>query len=148
MNDRKPIDLTPTSETSRADGPPDASDERRPAGFASIVAVIGLWVALSVFVYDVGTAAVWNNVAVGLTVFLAGGYNYYRLSNGIPRNTGIAALVAALGLWLLVGATLLELTGGSYWSTAGSGLVVTCLSGYDAYESREARAIVSDSDRG
>ncbi|WP_175507184.1 hypothetical protein [Halostagnicola kamekurae] len=53
-----------------------------------------------------------------------------------------------IGLWLFVGATFLEPSGGSFRSTAGSGLVVACLSGYDAYESREASAIVSDSDRG
>lgn len=125
-----------------------ANDERRrnTAFVSGVIAVIGLWVALSVLVYDVGTASLWNNVAVGCAISLAGGYNYYRLSNDIPLSTGVATLVAVLGIWLLVAAALLEMSTGLFWSTAVSGLLVAGLAGYNAYESREARTVVTDPD--
>ncbi len=127
-----------------------ANEERRrnTAFVSGIVAVIGAWVALSVLVYDVATASLWNNVAVGAVVFLAAGYNYYRLSNDIPLSTGIATLVALLGLWLIVAAALLEMTMGLFWSTAVSGLLIAGLAGYNAYESREATTVATDPDSG
>lgn len=123
-----------------------ANDERRrnTAFISGVIAVIGIWVALSVLVYDVGTASLWNNVAVGGVVFLAGGYNYYRLSNDIPLSTGIATLVAILGIWLVVAPVLLEMGTGLFWSTVVSGLLIAGLAGYNAYESREARTVATD----
>lgn len=134
------------SETGPADESPlIASDDRRRnmAILTGIAAVIGAWVALSVLVYDVGAATLWNNVLVGAVVFLAAGYNFYRLNNDIPLSVGVAALVAVLGLWLIVAAAAFEMAGGLFWSTAISGLLVALLSGYDAYEGREAEAVVT-----
>lgn len=123
-----------------------ASEERRrKTSFVSaIVAVVGAWVALSVLVYDVGGATLWNNVLVGAVVFAAAGYNYYRLANDIPRSVGVASLVAMLGIWLIISAALFEMIGGMFWSTIVSGLLVAGLAGYNAYEAREARAVATE----
>lgn len=123
-----------------------ANEERRrnTAFVSGLVAVLGAWVALSVLVYDVSQAAFWNNVAAGGVVFLAGGYNYYRQYNGVPLSVAVAALVAILGVWLVVAAAAFALTTGAFWSTLVSGVLIAGLAGYNAYESREARAVAAD----
>lgn len=129
----------------RAESTQVASEERRrkTSVVSGIVAVVGAWVALSVFMYDVGQAGLWNNVLVGAGIFLTAGYNYYRLYNDIPLSVGVAAFVAVLGLWLIVAAPLLAMADGLFWSTIVSGLLVAGLAGYNAYEAREARAVAT-----
>ncbi|WP_255168188.1 SPW repeat domain-containing protein [Natrononativus amylolyticus] len=122
-----------------------ANEERRRRAplFSGIVAAIGAWVGLSVFLYDASAAVFWNNVLVGAAIFLAATYNYYRLSSDVPLSVGVAALVALLGIWLVVVGPLLEMAGGIFWSTLASGILVTGLSGINAYEAREARTIAT-----
>lgn len=123
-----------------------ANEERRrnTSFISALVAIIGAWVAVSALLFEVGTATLWNNVAVGALVFLAAGYNVYRLTNDIPLNTAIATLVAILGIWLVVAPPLLEMAGGIFWSTIASGLLVAGLAGYNAYEAREARSVATE----
>ncbi|TYT60510.1 SPW repeat domain-containing protein [Natrialba swarupiae] len=138
------------------DGGPDprddstqvANEERRrnTSIVSAIVAAIGAWVALSVLVFDVGGASLWNNVLVGAVILLAAGYNVYRLSNDIPLSVGVSTLVAVLGIWLIVSAALLGMLGSLFWSTLAAGLLVTGLSGYNAYEAREARTVATEPD--
>lgn len=130
----------------RDDSTQIANEERRRRApmISGIVAVIGAWVGLSVFLYDVGAATFWNNVLVGAVIFLAGVYNSYRLSSDVPLSVGVASLVTLLGIWLLVAAPLLEMVGGIFWSTLVSGLLVAGLAGLNAYEAREARSVATD----
>ncbi|SDR16815.1 SPW repeat domain-containing protein [Natronobacterium texcoconense] len=129
-----------------------ASEERRrkTSVVSAIVAIIGAWVALSVLFYGVSGAILWNNVLVGATVFVAAGYNYYRLANDIPLSAGVASLVAVLGIWLIISAALLEMPAGAgladspFWSTLVSGFLIAGLSGYNAYEAREARSVATE----
>ncbi|MEY7852004.1 hypothetical protein AB7C87_22695 [Natrarchaeobius sp. A-rgal3] len=125
-----------------------ANEERRrnTSVVSALVAAIGAWVALSVLVFDVGEASLWNNVLVGTVVLLAAGYNVYRLSNDIPLSVGVSTLVAVLGIWLIVSAALLGMLGSLFWSTLVSGLLVAGLSGYNAYEAREARTVATEPD--
>ena len=127
-----------------------ANEERRrnTVVASGIVVVLGAWVVISAFVYDVTDATLWNNVVVGTVVVLAAGYNYYRQSNDVPLSIGVATLVALLGIWLVVSAALLEMSAGAFWSTLVSGLLIAGISGYNAYESREARTISTDADAG
>lgn len=130
----------------RDDSTQVANEERRRnvSFISAFVAVMGGWVALSVFIYDVGNATLWNNVLVGTLVFLAGTYNYFRLSNDTPLSVGATVLVAVLGIWLIVSPALLEAVDSLYWSTLIPGVVVTGLAVYNAYDAREARSAVSD----
>ncbi|WP_265108136.1 SPW repeat domain-containing protein [Halosolutus halophilus] len=123
-----------------------ANEERRrkTSMVSLIVAVLGAWVALSVLVYDVAAATLWNNVLVGAVVFLAAGYNYYRLNNDVPLSVGIAVLVALLGIWLIVAPALFGMTTGPFWSTLVTGLLIAGLAGYNAYDAREARAVATE----
>ena len=133
-----------------------ANEERRrkTSVVSGVIAIIGAWVALSVLVFDLGEAALWNNVLVGTLVFLAAGYNVYRLSNDIPLSVGVSSLIAVLGIWLLISAALLEMPAGAgladspFWSTIGSGFLIAGLAGYNAYEAREARAVATESEAG
>lgn len=127
----------------RDDSTQIANEERRRRApvFSGIVAAIGAWVGLSVFLYGTGAATFWNNVLAGAVVFLAGSYNYYRLSSDVPLSVGVASLVALLGIWLVIAAPLLEMVGGLFWSTLASGVLITGLSGINAYEAREARTV-------
>lgn len=129
----------------RDDSTQIANEERRrhTPFISAIVAAIGAWVALSVLIYDVGAAGLWNNVLVGGAVFVAGAYNYYRLVNDLPLSVGVGSLVAILGIWLIIAPALLGLTSG-FWSTLASGLLVAGLAGYNAYEAREARTVATE----
>ncbi|TYL39149.1 hypothetical protein CV102_07630 [Natronococcus pandeyae] len=129
----------------RDDSTQIANEERRrnTPFISAIVAAIGVWVALSVLIYDMGAAALWNNVLVGAVVLVAGGYNYYRLVNDAPLSVGVASLVALLGIWLIVAPALLEMVNG-FWSTLVSGLLIAALAGYNAYEAREARSVATE----
>ncbi|WIV67461.1 SPW repeat domain-containing protein [Natrialbaceae archaeon AArc-T1-2] len=123
-----------------------ANDERRRnmSAISGIAAILGAWVALSVLIYDVGEATLWNNVLIGAVVFLAAGYNFYRLNNDIPLSVGVSALVAVLGIWLIVATAVFGMAAGAFWSTAISGLLIALLSGYNAYEAREAETVVTE----
>ncbi|SDJ49370.1 SPW repeat domain-containing protein [Natronorubrum texcoconense] len=140
----------------RDDATQIANEERRRkvSVISAIVAVIGAWVVLSVVaLYDVSQAAFWNNVLVGSVVFLAAGYNYYRVVNDIPLSVGVSGLVALLGIWLIVSPALLEMQAGlglttsPFWSTLGSGLLIAALAGYNAYDARDARRVATESSR-
>ncbi len=119
-------------------------ERRRQAGFVSaLIAAIGAWVALSVLIFDVGGASLWNNVLVGAFVFLAAGYNAVRLRRDTPTSLGVASLVTMLGLWLILSAALFGMLGTLFWSTLGSGFLIAGLAGYNAYESHEIRAVAT-----
>lgn len=134
-----------------------ATEERRrkiPV-FSAVIAVIGAWVVLSVLVvYDVSQAAFWNNVIVGAAVVVAAGYNYYRVSSDVPLSVGVSALVAVLGIWLIVAPALLEMPAGAgladspFWGTLGAGFLIAALAGYNAYEAREARTVATEPEAG
>lgn len=158
MSDRNRHQESEPETTAEVDPDRDPRDEpdqianeqrrRNTAIVSGIVAVIGAWVAISVFVYDVAQATFWNNVVVGVVVFLAAGYNYYRQYNDIPLSIGVASLVALLGIWLIVATAFLDMAAGAFWSTLVSGLLIAGLAGYNAYESREARAVTTEPETG
>ncbi|MDS0475587.1 hypothetical protein [Natrinema sp. 1APR25-10V2] len=122
-----------------------ANEERRrkTSILGLFVVALGAWVALSAFVFETDATPLWNNVLVGLVVAAAAGYNYYRVTNDIPLSAAIASLVAILGVWLIVSAALLGMTGGLFWSTIAAGLLIAGLAGYNAYEARETRTVAT-----
>lgn len=158
MSDSNSHDDTETRATDpemEAERRPDEStqiaseDRRRNMALVSgIAAIVGAWAALSVLIYDVGEATLWNNVLVGAVVFLAAGYNFYRMQNDIPLSLGVAGLVTLLGIWLIVAAALFGMTGGMFWSTIASGVLIAVLAGYNTYEAREAREVAGEPEAG
>lgn len=118
----------------------DSDGEKWLSGFVSL---IGLWIAVSPFVYGPAASMLWNNLLVGGAIFLLAGYNYYRLANGYVSSTGIMSLVALLALWIFVSqwaiggevamSGLEAASTGLSWSNVFSGLIAAGLSAYIAY---------------
>lgn len=54
------------------------------AGAAGVVAVLGLWTAISPFLFAYGVAMAWNVVIVGMLVLAFGAYNAYE-SSRVPE---------------------------------------------------------------
>ncbi len=108
---------------------------------SGVVAVLGLWIAASSFVFaGMSQASFWNNIIIGVAVFLIAGYNVYRLINEMSASVASAALVTLLGLWMIaapfaLGVTLTMLL----WSDAIAGALVAILAGYNTYAERKAQ---------
>lgn len=126
------------------DGSAGAGDRTAPTTrkwLSAAVALVGLWIGASPFLYGDTTVARWNNLAVGGAIALLGAYNFYRASEGQFLHEGVAGLAALLGVWSIVAPAMLGFESrGLFWSTAVSGLVVAALSAYNAYESRNTGA--------
>lgn len=110
---------------------------------SGINSLIGAWLVLSPFVLVQATggltASNWNNIIIGIAVFLIAGYNYYRQSQRLEPSTGSASLVALLGLWMIIAPfVVFAVAGLMFWSNILSGALVTIISVYVAYEGREA----------
>ncbi|TYT61038.1 SPW repeat domain-containing protein [Natrialba swarupiae] len=121
-------------------------DQGEPEGqkwLSGVVSLVGLWIAISPFVYEAAAEFAWNNVAVGGAIFLLAGYNFYRIITAHPTSTSVMSLVALLALWILVSPFALE---GQFameglevaaealvWSNVVSGLVGAVLAAYVAY---------------
>ncbi|WP_222919691.1 SPW repeat protein [Natrinema sp. SYSU A 869] len=129
-----------------ATGESHARDQGEPDGqkwLSGFVSLIGLWLAVSPFVYEPAQSMLWNNLLVGSAIFLLAGYNYYRINNAYPTSTGVMSLVALLALWMAVShfaiagqfaISGLEVAGtGLTSSNIVSGLVAAALSAYIAY---------------
>ncbi|WP_135829870.1 SPW repeat domain-containing protein [Halorussus halobius] len=106
---------------------------------SAAVALVGAWIVISAFLYSPPAANFWNDVIVGAAIGIIAGYNALRTDDVEGINTGAAALVALLGLWMVVAPFLFEvLTDGAFWSDVVSGAIVAVLAGYNAYQGRGA----------
>lgn len=142
--DRRTDDTTRTDETHRERDRDVHTDDAARSDvlkwLSGIVALVGLWIAASPFLYEATQVATWNNLAVGAAIFVLAGYNFYRMMEGDRANVGGSSLVVLLGLWSIVAPFLLAFgTDTLAWSTLASGVAVAILSGYNAYENRRAR---------
>lgn len=110
---------------------------------SGINSLLGAWLVVSPFLLTVTgdelSASVWNNIIIGLAIFLIAGYNYYRQSKGLVASTGSAALVALLGLWMIIAPFVVFAvdTATMFWSNVITGALLTILAVYVAYEGRE-----------
>lgn len=106
---------------------------------SGLVALVGLWILASPFMFESTETAVWSNVIAGAGIFLIAGYNFYRMSRDDLANVGAAALVAVIGVYAIISPYVIEMGSDELlWSTAAAGLVVAILSGYNAYASSRA----------
>lgn len=106
---------------------------------SGVVSLVGFWIAASALVYETTTAALWNNLVVGVAIFLLAGYGFYRLARDRRPDVGSTSLAALLGLWAVASPFLLPYPSDAFvWSTVASGVAVAVLSGYNAYESRRS----------
>ena len=108
---------------------------------SALVALIGLYVVASPFIFDATEQAIWNDTLVGTGIFLLAGYNFVRLSRDRLASDGVASLAVLLGLWLLVSPGVIEMGSNTLATgTAASGLATAVLSAYNAYANKKADA--------
>ncbi|UTF54035.1 SPW repeat protein [Natronosalvus rutilus] len=108
---------------------------------SALVALIGLYVVASPFIFEATDAAAWNDTLVGTAIFLLAGYNFYRLSRDRLASVGAASLTVLLGLWLLIAPSFIEMGSDQLATgTAISGALVALLSAYNAYANNKADA--------
>lgn len=113
---------------------------------SGIASLIGLWIAVSPFVYETAATMLWNNVLVGAAIFLLAGYNYYRIVTDHPSSTGVLSLAALLGLWTVVSQFAIDgrfaVSGldaapeALVWSNVVSGILAAAIVSYVAYAAR------------
>lgn len=153
-----PPDHTATGETTPNETDPEETRAREGGEpedqkwLSGVVSVIGLWIAVSPFVYEVAQSLLWNNVIVGGAIFLLAGYNYYRIVTDHPTSTGVMSLAVLLGLWTIVapvtfaGEFAIEAVADAgvaaealVWSNVASGALGALIGAYVAYAAgREA----------
>ncbi len=108
---------------------------------SALVALVGLWLVASPFVFEATETAVWNNTMVGTAIFLLAGYNFYRLSKDQLASVGIASLAVLLGLWAVISPYVIEMGSDQLaTSTLVAGLVIAAISAYNAYANGKADA--------
>ncbi|MFP8953051.1 SPW repeat protein [Natrialbaceae archaeon A-arb3/5] len=106
---------------------------------SALVALLGLWLVASPFLFEATEAAIWNDTLVGTAIFLLAGYNFYRLSKDRLASVGVASLAVLLGLWILISPAVIEMGSNELaTSTAIAGLLVAALSAYNAYANNAA----------
>ncbi len=108
---------------------------------SALVALIGLYVVASPFIFESTDAAAWNDTLVGTGIFLLAGYNFVRLSRDRLASVGVASLAVLLGLWLVAAPSVIDMGSDTLATgTAISGAVTAILSAYNAYANSKADA--------
>ncbi|WP_101296851.1 SPW repeat protein [Halegenticoccus soli] len=108
---------------------------------SALVALIGLYLVASPFIFEATETAIWNDTLVGTAIFALAGYNFVRLSRDRLASVGIASLTSLLGLWALISPYVIEMGSNELATgTAISGLLVALLSAYNAYANNKADA--------
>lgn len=106
---------------------------------SAIIALVGLWVVASPFVFEATETATWNNTLIGTAIFLLAGYNFFRMTRDRLASVGVASLAVLLGIWVLVSPSVIEMGSNDLaTSTTVSGLVVAALAAYNAYANSKA----------
>jgi hypothetical protein len=152
MSDRADADdrRRQRNDSPAAPGEPDASGSDVPDGVAArdsprelakwvsgFASLVGLWIAVSPFLYAATATAFWNDLLVGVAIFVIAGYNYYRVTSGHVSSINSASLVALLGVWTLLAPFVLEMGSTElFWSNLVGGALVALLAGYNAYANR------------
>ncbi|UPM42781.1 SPW repeat protein [Halocatena salina] len=120
---------------------PDGTTERGMKWFSGVTAVLGLWIAVSSFVFTgMSQASYWNNIVIGVSILLIAGYNTYRLMNGMSASVASAGLVTILGLWMILAPFVLDTSLMMLlWSDIIAGALVVILAGYNTYMERKTQ---------
>ncbi|UHQ99261.1 SPW repeat protein (plasmid) [Natrinema zhouii] len=100
---------------------------------AGLNSLLGLWLIVAPFIFEAPTGDLWNDVIVGASIVVIGGYNYYRAANQQSVSTGAATLNALLGLWLIIAPFVFGVGGVLLWSDVIVGVIVASFAAYNVY---------------
>lgn len=108
---------------------------------SALVALAGLALVASPFLFEATETATWNNVLVGAAIAAVAGYNFVRMTRNRLASVGLASLAVLLGLWALVSPYLLEMGSNELTTATGIlGALAAGLSAYNAYANNKADA--------
>lgn len=114
---------------------------------SGLSSALGAWLVVSPFAVGspVVGVGVWNNVLIGITIFVVGGYNYYCMVSRSRVSVGKLVLVALLGIWIVVASVIVfPVEDGLFTSNVLTGLLVAATSGYNAYSGRRAEGPMAE----
>ncbi|GAA0250387.1 SPW repeat protein [Haladaptatus pallidirubidus] len=121
--------------------------DERGKGLSALIALLGLWLILQAFLFELAATQVWNDVLVGAFLAAIGVYNYSRQSNKQLGSMGAAIVATILGLWLIIAPFVLGIDAGAtetandlgFWNDIIVGLLAFVLGAYSAYKIRDWR---------
>lgn len=115
---------------------------------SALVAVLGLWMIIQPFLFEMTAANFWNGVIIGIALVVLGGYNFYRRAGHQFGSVSVGVFVALLGIWIVaspyvfgIGEGVAEATGATFWNAIIVGAIVFLLGAYSAYEARERTTV-------
>ena len=111
---------------------------------SGLVALLGLWLVVAAFVFELVETNFWNYLVVGLLLVVLGRYDYARRSGERRGSVAAAAFAALLGLWSIVSPGLVDTTIGGmevvtafgFWNSIVVGALALVLGADSAYEAR------------
>jgi ABC-type nickel/cobalt efflux system permease component RcnA len=122
----------------------DTNPGERGKWISALVALLGLWLVVEPFLFEMTAVNFWNDIIVGLALIALGAYNYYRRADQRLGSVAVGVFVALLGLWLLAAPFVFgvdggasEATGATFWNDVVVGALVVILGAYSAYEARD-----------
>lgn len=109
---------------------------------AGIVALVGAWIFVTPFLFEMPDSHFWNNIAVGGVIAILAAYSGEQARRGV-MSTWVIGLAALLGLWMIATPFVYEsVSDAVLYSDVLSGAVVAILGGYDTYMAqREERTM-------
>lgn len=114
---------------------------------SGLVAVIGLWIAVSPAIFDATDTGLWNNVIVGAAILLIAGFNFYRIMNGQSSLFAAMGLVVLLGAWTIIAPFAIDIgVDELLWSGAIAGVLVVLFGGYVALTTRSVRMAIPETE--
>lgn len=125
----------------------DRNPTERGKWLSGIIALLGAWMILEGFLFDMVMSQFWNDIIVGALLLAIGGYNYFRRGNDKIGSVGAAAIAALLGLWLIAAPFLFGTGGGlaeatnplTFWNDIVVGAITFLLGAYSAYAAHDQK---------
>lgn len=125
----------------------DPNPNERGKGLSAIIAILGIWMIIEAFLFDIVPAQFWNDAIVGVLLLAVGGYNYYRRADEELGSVAAASVAALLGAWLIAAPFLFGADAGfteaandlAFWNDIVVGLIALVVGAYSAYAARDQR---------
>lgn len=125
----------------------DPNPYERGKWLSAIIALLGAWMVLEAFLFDMVASQFWNDVIVGALLLGVGGYNYSRRGQDKVGSVGAAAIAALLGLWLIAAPFMFGWETGAteavnpltFWNDVVVGLIALAVGAFSAYAARDQK---------
>ena len=125
----------------------DPNPYERGKWLSGIIALLGAWLIIQTFLFDMVASQFWNDIIVGALLLGLGGYNYSRRGKDQVGSAGAAAIAALLGLWLIAAPFMFGWDAGAteavnplvFWNDIAVGLIALGVGAFSAYAARDQK---------